>query len=49
VTASASEVTQNSATLNATVNPNGATVSECQFERAARYHRPVPRWWVRRQ
>ncbi len=32
VTGAASPVTQTSATLNATVNPNGATVSDCHFE-----------------
>jgi hypothetical protein len=32
VTKPASEVTQTSATLNATVNPNGVEVSECKFE-----------------
>jgi hypothetical protein len=32
VTGSASAVTTNSATLNATVNPNGGTVSDCHFE-----------------
>ena len=32
VTGAASAVTQTSATLNATVNPNGGTVSECKFE-----------------
>ncbi len=31
VTGTASSVTQTSATLNATVNPNGGTVSNCQF------------------
>jgi alpha-tubulin suppressor-like RCC1 family protein len=31
-TGSASSVTQGSATVSATVNPNGATVSECKFE-----------------
>src|SRR5207249_2559995 len=31
----ASAITQTGATLNATVNPNGATVSECQFEYGA--------------
>jgi hypothetical protein len=31
-TGSASEVTPESATLNATVNPNSVTVSECKFE-----------------
>jgi hypothetical protein len=31
-TGSASEVTPTSATLSATVNPNGETVSECKFE-----------------
>jgi hypothetical protein len=31
VTGAASAVTQSSATLNATVNPNGATVSDCHF------------------
>jgi FG-GAP repeat len=32
VTGSASSITQTSATLNATVNPNGETVSDCHFE-----------------
>ena len=32
VTAAASSVTQTTATLNATVNPNGGEVSECKFE-----------------
>jgi hypothetical protein len=32
VTEPASSVTQTSATLNATVNPNGQTVSDCHFE-----------------
>jgi hypothetical protein len=32
VTGAASAITQTSATLNATVNPNGGTVSECKFE-----------------
>src|SRR5207244_11137490 len=32
VTGAASSVTQSSASLNATVNPNGAEVSECSFE-----------------
>jgi phosphodiesterase/alkaline phosphatase D-like protein len=32
VTKPASSVTQTSATLNATVNPNGANVTECKFE-----------------
>jgi ABC-type phosphate transport system substrate-binding protein len=32
VTDTASSITQTSATLNATVNPNGATVSTCKFE-----------------
>ncbi len=32
VTKAASSVTQTTATLNATVNPNGETVSECKFE-----------------
>jgi hypothetical protein len=32
VTKAASEVTQSSATLNASVNPNGGEVSECKFE-----------------
>src|SRR5207244_6737549 len=32
VTGAASSVTQTSATLNATVNPNGVQVSECRFE-----------------
>jgi hypothetical protein len=32
VTAAASSITQTSSTLNATVNPGGATVSECKFE-----------------
>jgi hypothetical protein len=32
VTGAASAVTQTSATLNATVNPNGGTVSDCHFE-----------------
>ncbi len=32
VTKAASSVTQTAATLNATVNPNGGTVSECKFE-----------------
>ena len=32
VTKAASAVTQTSATLNATVNPNGGEVSECRFE-----------------
>ena len=32
VTGSASEVTETTATLNATVNPNGTTVSKCTFE-----------------
>ena len=32
VTGSASSVTQTSATLSATVNPNGANVSACEFE-----------------
>jgi hypothetical protein len=31
ITAAASAVTQTSATLNATVNPNGGTVSDCHF------------------
>jgi subtilase family serine protease len=31
-TEAASSLTQTSATLNATVNPNGASVSECKFE-----------------
>ena len=35
VTGSASPVTQTSAMLNATVNPNGGDVSECQFEYGA--------------
>jgi len=32
VTGTASSITQTSATLNATVNPNGGTVSDCHFE-----------------
>ena len=32
VTKAASSVTQTTATLNATVNPNGGTVSECKIE-----------------
>src|SRR5664279_3287353 len=32
VTSSASPIAQTSATLNATVNPNGGTVEDCQFE-----------------
>jgi hypothetical protein len=32
VTGSASSITQTEATLNATVNPNGSTVTECKFE-----------------
>jgi hypothetical protein len=32
ITAAASLLTQTSATLNATVNPNGVNVSECKFE-----------------
>ncbi len=32
VTKAASEVAQTSATLNAEVNPNGTTISECKFE-----------------
>ncbi len=32
VTEAASAITQTTATLNATVNPNGANVSECKFE-----------------
>src|SRR5207248_714380 len=32
VTGTASALTQTSATLNATVNPNGGTVSDCHFE-----------------
>lgn len=32
VTGSASSQTQSSATLNATVNPNGGTVTDCHFE-----------------
>ncbi len=32
VTGSASSATQTTATLNATVNPNGATLSKCEFE-----------------
>jgi phosphodiesterase/alkaline phosphatase D-like protein len=32
VTGAASAVTQSSATLNGTVNPNGAAVTECKFE-----------------
>jgi len=32
VTGSASSLTQSSATLNATVNPNGETVTDCHFE-----------------
>jgi large repetitive protein len=32
LTAAASSITQTSATLNATVNPNGGEVSECKFE-----------------
>ena len=32
VTKPASAVAQTTATLNATVNPNGGTVSECKFE-----------------
>ena len=32
VTESASSVTQTSATLNATVNPSGAAIGDCQFE-----------------
>ena len=35
VTGNASEVTETSATLNATVNPNGTTVTMCTFEYAA--------------
>src|SRR5437016_6238620 len=31
-TAAASSLTQTSATLNATVNPNGGAVSDCRFE-----------------
>ncbi len=34
-TGAASAITQTSATLNATVNPNGAAVSECEFEYGA--------------
>ena len=32
MTDTASSVTQTAATLNATVNPNGGEVSECEFE-----------------
>ncbi len=32
ITEAASSVTRNSATLNATVNPNGAIITECKFE-----------------
>ena len=35
VTSSASPIAQTSATLNATVNPNGGTVEDCQFEYGA--------------
>ncbi len=35
VTGKASEISENSATLNATVNPNGTAVSKCTFEYAA--------------
>ena len=31
-TTTASSLTQTAATLNATVNPNGATISDCHFE-----------------
>jgi YVTN family beta-propeller protein len=35
LTGGASSIAQTSATLNATVNPNGATVSQCKFEYGA--------------